>query len=108
MRFLNTKGGLAAGYVAHPSFVDDDELSAITAPLSIAAAEIDTIFTTEKRHASEDILIKTNVPWEISLYGAVSHGFAVRGDLKDEKLRYAMEAAFEQAVRWIGFHLKQS
>lgn len=106
MRFLNPTGGLSAGYVAHPSFVDDDELSAITAPLSISAAEIDTIFTTDKRHASEVILIKTNVPWEIDLYGAVSHGFAVRGDLKDEKLRYAMEAAFEQAVRWFRYHVK--
>lgn len=34
------KGGnnIDAGYVAHPSFVESDELSAIKGPLSIAAA----------------------------------------------------------------------
>ena len=105
VRFLNSEG-FDAGYVAHPSFVDDQELAAITHPLSIAASEIDAIFTTEKRHQSEGILIKTNIPWEISLYGGVSHGFAVRGDLKDPKFKYAMEAAFAQALQWFRFHLK--
>jgi dienelactone hydrolase len=37
VRFLK-KGVLDAGYVAHPSFVDADELKGIEGPLSIAAA----------------------------------------------------------------------
>lgn len=37
VRFLK-KGTLDAGYVAHPSFVDAEELKAIENPLSIAAA----------------------------------------------------------------------
>ena len=86
--------------------MDDQELAAVTRPLSIAASEIDAIFTTEKRHQSEGILIKANIPWEISLYGGVSHGFAVRGDLKDPKFKYAIEAAFAQALQWFRFHLK--
>jgi dienelactone hydrolase len=32
------EGGLDAGYVAHPSFVDKDEVREINRPLSIAAA----------------------------------------------------------------------
>lgn len=33
--------GIAAGFMAHPSFVDEEELNGFKAPLSIAAAEID-------------------------------------------------------------------
>lgn len=36
-RFLN-KGQIDAGFVAHPSFVDDEEIKGITGPFSIAAA----------------------------------------------------------------------
>ena len=36
------KDGIDAGYMAHPSFVDEDELAGFKAPLSIAAAETDT------------------------------------------------------------------
>jgi dienelactone hydrolase len=39
VRFLKKgPGGLDAGYVAHPSFVDAEEFKAIEGPLSIAAA----------------------------------------------------------------------
>ncbi|KAH7316784.1 hypothetical protein B0I35DRAFT_512662 [Stachybotrys elegans] len=54
--------GIAAGFMAHPSFVDEDELAGFKAPLSIAAAEIDEIFPAEKRHLSEKILAKKADP----------------------------------------------
>lgn len=104
VRYLKD-GVLDAGFVAHPSFVTDEELAAITKPLTIAAAEFDDIFPTENRHRSEQILIKADVPWQISVFGAVSHGFAVRGDITDKRLRFAMEAAFAQAAQWFRFHL---
>lgn len=37
-RFLAKGKGLSVGYMAHPSFVEEDELKAITGPLTIAAA----------------------------------------------------------------------
>lgn len=89
-----------AGFLAHPSFVDEEELRAVKGPVAVAASEIDGIFTAELRHKSEEILAEIGVPWQICLYGGVSHGFAVRGDLKDRRLKFAMEAAFEQAVGW--------
>ena len=104
MRFLKDNG-FDAGYLAHPSFVDEEELKAITRPVSVAAAEIDEIFTTKHRHQSEQILIDTGVSWQINLFGGVSHGFAVRGDLKNEKLKFAMTGALKQAVDWFDFHL---
>ncbi|KAF9883470.1 hypothetical protein FE257_003420 [Aspergillus nanangensis] len=103
-RFLKD-GKLDVGYTAHPSFVTKEELAGITGPLSIAAAEIDQIFTTQLRHESEDILIKTGQPWQINLFSTVSHGFAVRADLSNEHIKWAKEQAFRQAVVWFNQYL---
>jgi dienelactone hydrolase len=94
------KSGIKAGFVAHPSFVEEDELAAITGPLSIAAAEIDNVFSAEKRHLSEEILIKTGQPYQINLYSGVEHGFSVRCDISKRVERFAKEQAFFQAVQW--------
>lgn len=94
------KGGIDVGYMAHPSFVDDDELANISGPLSISAAETDSIFPAEKRHKSEVILQKAGHPYQIYLFSGVAHGFAVRGDPKKKMERFAKEQAFLQAVTW--------
>ena len=94
------KDGIDVGYFAHPSFVEEDELASITGPLAISAAETDSIFTTEKRHASEGILKKTGHPYQITLYSGVEHGFAVRGDVTNKVIKFAKEQAFLQAVTW--------
>lgn len=99
------KDGIKVGYVAHPSFVDEDELAAITGPLSIAAAETDSIFPTEKRHKSEEILQKTGQPYQINLYSGVVHGFSVRCDLSKKVEKFAKEQAFFQAVQWFDEYL---
>ncbi|KXG53223.1 Dienelactone hydrolase [Penicillium griseofulvum] len=103
-RFLKP-GQIDVGYTAHPSFVTHEELGAIKGPLSISAAEVDSIFTTQLRHESEDILIKADQPWQINLFSGVSHGFAVRADLSDPKQKWAKEQAFCQAVNWFNQHL---
>jgi dienelactone hydrolase len=99
------KQGISVGYIAHPSFVDEDELAAITGPLSIAAAETDSIFPPEKRHKSEEILQKTGLPYQVTLFSGVSHGFAVNCDLSVRVQKWAKEQAFNQAVAWFNEHL---
>ena len=94
------KDGIKAGYLAHPSFVTEDELAAITGPLAISAAETDAIFPAEKRHQSEEILKATGQPYQVTLYSGVEHGFAVRGDETKKIERFAKEQAFLQAVTW--------
>ncbi|KAK1472320.1 hypothetical protein CABS01_04963 [Colletotrichum abscissum] len=94
------KSGIQCGFIAHPSFVEADELAAITGPLSIAAAEFDDIFPTEKRHESEAILAQTKQNYQINLFSGVHHGFSVRGDPKNEKERFGKEQALYQAVSW--------
>lgn len=114
-RFLGPVGSsnnamVDAGYTAHPSFVDEEELKGIRGPLSIAAAETDSIFPEEKRHASERILKELaqgsqSIPYQINLFSHVSHGFATRADIKQPSQKFAKEAAFMQAVQWFNFHM---
>ncbi|MCJ1477886.1 hypothetical protein MMC13_006559 [Lambiella insularis] len=94
------------GYVAHPSFVDADELKQIKGPLSIAAAETDRIFPPPKRHESEEILQEVGQPYQMNLYSGVEHGFAVRGAIDNKVSKFAKEAAFLQAVSWFDAWLK--
>lgn len=91
--------------MAHPSFVDEDELRGFKAPLSIAAAETDQIFPSEKRHRSEEILKEVGQPYQINLYSGVVHGFAVRTDITKKHERFAKEQAFYQAVQWFDYFL---
>jgi len=100
VRFMAKGKGVDVGYVAHPSFVDEEELAAITGPLSIAAAETDGIFPAEKRHKSEIILKDSKVPYQINLYSGVEHGFTVRGDMSNKVAKFGKEQAFIQAVQW--------
>lgn len=88
------------GFLGHPSDVTQEELDTISGPLAIAAAETDSIFTTEKRHLSEEILKRSGQPYQINLYSGVLHGFAVRGNMSNKVERYAKEQAFIQAVTW--------
>jgi dienelactone hydrolase len=68
-----------------------------------ASVEIDSIFTRDKRIESEKILAEIKVPYQINLYGAVSHGFAVKGDLSIKEVKFATDRAFEQAVTWFKY-----
>ncbi|OAQ95451.1 dienelactone hydrolase [Purpureocillium lilacinum] len=94
------KSGIDAGFIAHPSLVQEHELQAITGPLSIAAAQNDNIFPAEMRHTSEDILVKTGQRYQINLYGGVEHGFAVRRNVDVPVETFARDQAFRQAVAW--------
>ncbi|PCD42288.1 hypothetical protein AU210_004818 [Fusarium oxysporum f. sp. radicis-cucumerinum] len=100
------KDGIKVGFIAHPSFVEPEELSAITGPLSIAAAELDDLFTVEKRHESEGILSQSKQDFQINLFSGVHHGFAVKGDMKDKRQLFAKEQAFNQAVSWFKRYLE--
>lgn len=42
----------------------------------------------------------------MSLYSDVEHGFAVRGDMSKQAVKFAKEAAFLQAVAWFDEFLK--
>jgi dienelactone hydrolase len=99
------KSGIDVGFMAHPTNVEEAELAAIEGPISIAAAETDPLFPAEKRHASEIILAKCGLPYQITLYSGVTHGFAARADLSKRNQVFAKEQAFLQAVAWLDGYL---
>ena len=105
-RFGAKDKGIDVGAMAHPSFVEADEVKAMVAPLTIAAAETDQIFPAEKRRETEDLLQKHDIPYQISLYGDVEHGFAVRADMSNKRAKFAKEAAFLQFVQWFDEYVK--
>lgn len=106
-RFLAAGKGIDVGAMAHPSFVDVNEVKAIERPVLVAAAETDHIFSEEKRHETEKILREGGKTYQITLYSGVEHGFAVRSDVSKKEVRYAKEAAFLQQINWFGEWLKE-
>jgi dienelactone hydrolase len=72
-----------------------------------ALIEIDSMLDAAERKSTESTLAKIKVPYQTSLYGSVSHGFGVRGNMSDKRARYAKEEAYLQAVRWLDTWLKE-
>lgn len=91
--------------MAHPSFVEPEELQGFRAPLSIASAPVDKLFPQEMRHMSENWLNEKGDPWQINVYSHVEHGFSVRGDPTERHQRFAKEQAFLQAINWFDYWL---
>ncbi|KAJ5168623.1 uncharacterized protein N7482_004217 [Penicillium canariense] len=102
-------GKLDVGFTAHPTMVEAGELKGIEGPLSIAAAgEYPILFFFDfatKRHESEQILDKLDVPYQINLFSDVDHGFAVRCDLSKPRQKFAKEQALSQAMAWFDHYL---
>jgi dienelactone hydrolase len=69
--------------------------------------ETDPIFPPEKRKETEVILFEKDVPWQINLFSDVEHGFAVRGDPKLPRAKWAKEQAFYQAIAWFDEYVKK-
>ncbi|SCU90704.1 LAMI_0E03268g1_1 [Lachancea mirantina] len=96
-----TTGAADAAAIAHPSFVSMDEVAAIgKKPLLISAAEKDTIFPPENRHATEAKLQEIGAVYQVDLFSGTSHGFAARGDISDPVVKYAKEKTFYDQVFW--------
>ncbi|KAI5795729.1 Alpha/Beta hydrolase protein [Geopyxis carbonaria] len=106
-RLLAAGGAVQSGFMAHPSFVTMEEVSAVSKPLAIAAAETDTIFPPELRHQTEAKLTEIKAQYQINLFSGVAHGFAVRGNMSVPVEKYAKDQAFKQAVDWYAFTLSK-
>lgn len=87
-------------FAAHPSMLQDNETASIGVPVSVAAAETDSLLTPEKRAQIEEILQNTTRPYQMALYSGTSHGFGVRANVSDPIQKFGKESAFLQAVRW--------
>jgi dienelactone hydrolase len=68
--------------------------------------ETDELFPAPKRHETEALLKDMDIPYQITLYSDVDHGFALKADLSKPRIKFATESAFLQAVNWFNEFLK--
>jgi len=98
--------------VSHPSLLkvpDDIEKYASTAkaPLLINSCTVDSQFPPESQAIADKILKegKFKPGYKREYFDGCTHGFAVRGDLSDPKVKAGKEGAFTAAVQWFQAHL---
>jgi dienelactone hydrolase len=70
--------------------------------------ETDDLFPAPKRHETEAILKDMDIPYQINLYSDVDHGFALKADLTNPRIKFATETAFMQAVNWFNEFVKSN
>ncbi|KAI0049329.1 alpha/beta-hydrolase [Auriscalpium vulgare] len=102
---------VSVAVVSHPTFVEVVDLNNYAekskAPLLINSCEIDTLFTKEKQDRADALLGngKFAPGYKRTYFEGCTHGFAVRGDLSDPKVKAGKEGAFKSAVEWFATHL---
>ncbi|CAN3357840.1 hypothetical protein DICA3_C15192 [Diutina catenulata] len=98
---LGSQGLFDAGCAAHPSFVTMDEIKAVEKPVLFSCAEEDPIFTPESRfEATKALAAKKGVRYQFDLFSGTTHGYAVRGDIKDPAVKYAAEKTLGDQLCW--------
>ena len=88
-----------AVFAGHPSLISfPADLEHPVVPTSIAVAEIDRHFDPKMGEKVKELWEpkKDDVKTEIVVYDGVKHGFCVRGDMKNEKVKDAMQKAVDQ------------
>ncbi|SGY84630.1 BQ5605_C009g05708 [Microbotryum silenes-dioicae] len=97
-------GHLKVAIVSHPSLLKPDEdLPAIKAksiPFLWNTCETDQMWPKECQEKADEVF-KGDKNYQRNYYEGVSHGFAIRGDPKDEKSRKAKEGAFESSIKFL-------
>lgn len=102
------KGGFAdVVAIAHPSFVTIEEVEALNVPIIISCAEVDSQFPADKRVETQAKLQEIKATYQIDIFSGVSHGFAARGDPKDENVKYAKEKVFFDQSYFFDHHVKK-
>ncbi|KAI0390490.1 dienelactone hydrolase [Xylariaceae sp. FL0594] len=95
-----SSSAVKAGFAAHPSNLQDEEIVAVKGAVGVAAADGDTMMPLARRAQIEALLLNTTQPYSLALYGGVSHGFGVRANVSVPRQKFGKEEAFFQAVRW--------
>ena len=74
--------------------------STVKAPLLINSCEVDSRFPKEAQETADEILGKFAPGYKREYFGGCSHGFAVRGDLSDPKVKAGKEGSFKATAEW--------
>jgi len=109
---LAFEGIAKAVMVAHPSRLQvpgdfEKYLAVSKAPLLINSCEVDAAFNQEAQARADEILGggKFKPGYERLYWEGCRHGFAVRGDMSDPKVKTGKEGAFKSSVEFFKKHL---
>ncbi|KAG7087237.1 hypothetical protein E1B28_013217 [Marasmius oreades] len=98
--------------VAHPSLLKIPEdlekyLETSEAPLLINSCTVDSQFPLEAQAKSDEILGegKFKPGYKREYFEGCEHGFAVRGDMDDPKVKAGKEGSFKATVEWLKKYL---
>ncbi|KAJ3568984.1 hypothetical protein NP233_g5346 [Leucocoprinus birnbaumii] len=102
---------IKASVVCHPSLIQvpadiEKYRDESKAPLLINSCTFDTQFPPEAGKKADEILGggKFAPGYENAFWEGCTHGFAVRGDLSDPKVKAGKEGAFKNSVEWFIKH----
>ncbi|VDB98763.1 unnamed protein product [Peniophora sp. CBMAI 1063] len=94
---------------SHPSALQAEDLEKYAvnskAPLLINACEIDFQFGKDKQEKAEEVFKDFTPGFKQTYSEGCVHGFAVRGDMSDPKVKAGKERAFNSTVEWFKKYL---
>lgn len=95
--------------IAHPSLLqipgDLEDLKKVTPeiPMLFVTCTTDSQYPPEAQKTGDEILGNGSMEgagYKRVFYEGCTHGFAVRGDKSDPKVKFGKEDAFKQAIEW--------
>ncbi|KAF9054718.1 dienelactone hydrolase endo-1,3,1,4-beta-D-glucanase [Panaeolus papilionaceus] len=101
---------IQASVVSHPSLLEvpadlEKYIATSKAPLLINSCEFDEYFPAESSEKTDIIFTNFAPGYKREYFEGCSHGFAVRGDLSDPKVKAAKEGSFKATAEWFVKHL---
>ncbi|KAJ7609045.1 dienelactone hydrolase endo-1,3,1,4-beta-D-glucanase [Roridomyces roridus] len=98
---------IKVGATAHPSLLQvpadlEKYVASSKAPLLINSCTTDTQFPIESQAKADEIFKGFEPGYKREYFEGCTHGFAVRGDLSDPKVKAGKEGAFKATIEW--FH----
>ncbi|KAI0741665.1 dienelactone hydrolase endo-1,3,1,4-beta-D-glucanase [Daedaleopsis nitida] len=104
--YLALKGTSTVTVITHPSRLSVDDLQdyfhKTKAPLLINSCETDPAFPQDAQKVADEIFGGGRFApgYERTYWDGCTHGFAVRGDMSDPKVKAGKEGAFEATVKF--------
>ncbi|KAK7050315.1 dienelactone hydrolase endo-1,3,1,4-beta-D-glucanase [Favolaschia claudopus] len=97
---------ISVAVVSHPSLLKVPEdlekyVSTATAPLLINSCTVDEMFPPPAQTKADEVFKGFAPGYKREYYDGCSHGFAVRGDLSDPKVKAGKEGSFQATVEWL-------
>ncbi|KAJ6465154.1 dienelactone hydrolase endo-1,3,1,4-beta-D-glucanase [Mycena vitilis] len=96
---------ISVSAVAHPSALEvpgdlEKYVATSKAPLLINGCTVDMMFPLEAQAKADEIFAGFAPGYKREYFEGCTHGFAVRGDMSDPKVKAGKEGAFKATVEW--------